>query len=77
MKKTRAYPLHFGDVLYAEEPLDPMLKDTALFKIIEIFYYPKKWWQFWKKKVPKGYNIMFIGNNTCGYKEIKSNEKEL
>lgn len=29
------------------------------FVVYKAFYEPKHWWQFWKKKVPIGYVIMY------------------
>lgn len=31
--------------------------------VLRILYYPKKWWQFWKKKKPFAYIISWEGTN--------------
>ena len=59
-RKLRAFNLSSGDSII-------IIDDTRLVEIGErynhrciiskIFYTPKKWWQFWKKKKQLGYEI--------------------
>ena len=64
---SRVRPMHNGDVLYVlpnkNDPVfsvgDVYPKYNNHFVIHKAFYEPKHWWQFWKKKVPIGYVIMY------------------
>ncbi len=56
----RVMPLGKGDSIFitSSEPVhvgDTYKNYNAL--ISEIFYTPKKWWQFWKKKEQLGYQV--------------------
>ena len=39
------------------------------FVVTQIYYNPKKWWQFWKKKIILGYKMMY---SKCSYTTIYS-----
>ena len=66
-KLVRCRELKWGDtfVVTADSHLVQMFDDNphSDYEIIEIHYKPKKWWQFWKKKIPLFYVIAYVGKN--------------
>lgn len=61
-KTVRAIPLKKGDriIIQSEEKvaIGERYKDYPV-RVIEIIYYPKKWWQFGKGKRQWGYKVMW------------------
>ena len=58
----RLYKLNYGDIFFLKcdiKEIQPYIDNNTL-KIIETYYQPKKWWQFWKKKKVMGYKVMCI-----------------
>ena len=66
---VHAVPLQQGDtVLMRATPNDPMYQVGDLyqmsgcrFEVERIYYEPRHWWQFWKKKRPLGYELRYQG----------------
>lgn len=60
----RAHELTSGDVLYISNTgKDVKLGDKFMnypAVVSEIYYEPKKWWQFWKPKKQIGYSVKWI-----------------
>lgn len=57
---ARAIPLSKGDSIFVTSPEpvhigSPYKNYSAT--ISQVFYKPKKWWQFWKRKEQLGYQI--------------------
>lgn len=62
---VRVVPLKKGNTFYLVGSRDVKVGDKyesypAI--ISRIYYKPKKWWQFWKKKEMIGCQILWIGN---------------
>ena len=59
---VRAQPLESGDTFYifSSEPvkIGNKFKDYPA-TILNVFYNPKKWWQFWKRKKQIGYIVQW------------------
>ena len=70
-------PIKTGDILYVlPDKRDPVFsvgdiypKYNNHFIVHKAFYEPKHWWEFWKKKVPIGYVIMYYEGELCIIKE--------
>lgn len=59
---VRAVPLQAGDSIFIASS-DPVKVgdqyENYPAKINCIYYEPKKWWQFWKKKKQLGYSVIW------------------
>lgn len=57
---SRAIPLQTGDSIFiaSSNPVNvgDQYEDYAAI-IAEVYYEPKKWWQFWKEKKQLGYRV--------------------
>ena len=38
---------------------------SCRFDVSQIYYEPRRWWQFWKKKRPLGYLLRYQGGETA------------
>lgn len=60
--RVRAVPLESGDVIFifSREPvkIGEQYQDYQAF-VSRIIYEPKKWWQFWKRKIQIGYEVIW------------------
>lgn len=57
---SHAYPLQSGDTIVIQDVTPVKVGDKYKnfhARVIQIFYKPKKWWQFWKKKEQLGYMV--------------------
>ena len=56
----RAVPLQTGDSIFiaSSDPVNvgDQYGDYAA-TIVEVYYEPKRWWEFWKKKKQLGYRV--------------------
>lgn len=61
---VRAHKLSSGDELYVGD-MDNIVHVGDKFKgypaiVAEVYYTPKKWWQFWKRRKQIGYSVRWI-----------------
>lgn len=69
---VQAVPLRRGDtILMRATPNDPAYQVGDLyqvgsyrFDVDRIYYEPRRWWQFWKKKRALGYLLRYQGGET-------------
>lgn len=63
-QRARVVPIGKGDSFYITANAyknkqlklgDPYFNQNGI--VVEIYYVPKKWWMFWKRKVVMGYRI--------------------
>lgn len=62
---ARAVKLQKGDSFYLSGSLNVKVGDkyeTYPAVVSHVYYKPKKWWQFWKKKEMIGCQILWLGD---------------
>lgn len=59
-KLTSGDEFYIGDKNNIVKPGDKFKSYPAV--ITEVYYEPKKWWQFWKRKKQIGYRVRWFGD---------------
>lgn len=70
---VQAVPLQQGETIWMRATSnDPAYRvgdlyqvGSCRFDVSQIYYEPRRWWQFWKKKRPLGYLLRYQGGETA------------